>query len=165
MKDELLLTSLDGSVVDMVELLGQIGEDFYDGQQTAREVLSHLVFWHREYVVITAALVNGRSPHLRQSTLIALNARAAREFRRVSMVTLCQDFLKLQQALTDNLRELPDWGIEFSIKKGCHRANVPERVQFIQDHIDGHLSRMENARRHGEAWVEAYYPARNHVHN
>ena len=80
------------------------------------------------------------------------------------MATLCQDFLKFQQALNDNLCQLPDWEIEFPIKKGCRWANVSERVHIIQEHIDGHLARLERAYRHGEAWVEAYYPTREQAH-
>ncbi|MBE2220462.1 MAG: hypothetical protein IAF02_02925 [Anaerolineae bacterium] len=159
-----LLTSLDRSVTKLVQLVSQVDEDFYDGHQTSREMLSHLVFWHREYVAITEALVNGRSPHLRQSTFIALNARSVREFQRLSMAQLCQDFLKYQQALRDNLCQLYDWEIEFPVKKGCRWATVPERLQIIQEHVDGHLARLERACRHGEAWVEAYYPSRDQAH-
>jgi NAD dependent epimerase/dehydratase family enzyme len=128
-------------------------------------VLSHLVFWQREYVVITDALVNGCSPHLRQSTFVALNARSVREYRQRSLTVLCHDFLKLQQTFTENLQKLPDWEIEFPIKKGCRRTSVAERLPMILEHIDGHLTRLKNAQRHGEAWVNAYYPTRNHAHN
>lgn len=159
-----LLEALDQSVAKIVELVREVDEDFYDGHQTAREMLSHLVFWHREYVRITEALLNGRSPHLRQSTFIALNARSVREFQRIPMKTLCQDLLNYQQALNDNLHELPDLEIEFPVKKGCRWANVTERVQIILEHINGHLARLERALRHGEAWVEAYYPERSRVH-
>ena len=164
-KQEALLQALDRSVTTITDFLIQVDESFFDGYQTAREVLSHLLFWHREYVMITNALVNGRYPHLRQSTFVALNARATREFRSMSMDTLCQDLCNLQRALAGNLRRLPDWDVEFPVKKGCRQATVTERVQMIQEHIDGHFSRLESAQRHGEAWVEAYYPTKHHAHN
>lgn len=159
-----LLTSLDRSVAQITDFLVQIDENFYDGHQTAREVLSHLVFWHREYVLITDAMVNGRSPNLRQSTFVALHGRAAREFRRVPLAKLCQDFCGLQRAFSDNLRKLPDWTIEFPVKKGCRRTTVFERIRLIQDHIDGHFTRLESAHRHGEAWVAAYFPSQRETH-
>ena len=162
---EALLQTLNRSVTTITDFLVQVDEGFYDGYQTAREVLSHLVFWHREYVMITDALVNGRSPHLRQSTFVALNARATREFRSMSMQSLCQDLLNLQRALAGNLRRLPDWDVDFPVKKGCRQAPVTERVQMIQEHIDGHYSRLESAQRHGEAWVAAYYPPKHQAHN
>ena len=162
---ESLLQALDRSVATITDFLVQVDESFFDGYQTAREVLSHLLFWHREYVMITDALVNGRSPHLRQNTFVALNARATREFRSMSMQVLCQDLLNLQKALAGNVRRLPDWEMAFPIKKGCRQATVTERLQMIQEHIDGHYSRLEGAHRHGEAWVEAYYPIRRHAHN
>ncbi len=164
-KQNELLQDLDLSVKQIVDFLVQVDEDFYDGFLTAREILSHLIFWHREYVAITDALGNKRIPHLRQSTFIALNARATREFRSKSMQTLCQDFLNLQIALVVNLQRLPDWDVEFPVKKGCRRVNVTERLQLIQEHVDGHYARLESAQRHGEAWVRAYYPKKKHMHN
>lgn len=164
-EQESLLQALDRSVTTITDFLVQVDESFFDGYQTAREVISHLLFWHREYVMITNALVNGRCPHLRQSTFVALNARATREFRSMSMQSLCQDLRNLQSALACNLRRLPDWDVAFPVKKGCRQATVTERVQMIQEHIDGHYSRLESAQRHGEAWVEAYYPMKRHAHN
>jgi len=160
-----LLQALDRSVTNITGFLVQVDDDFCDGYQTAREVLSHLLFWHREYVMITNALVNGSYPHLRQNTFVALNARATREFRSMSMQALCQDFLNLQRALAGNLRRLPDWDVGFPVKKRCRQVSATERVQLILDHIDSHLARLENAQRHGEAWVEAYFPTRSHAHN
>jgi hypothetical protein len=160
-----MLQSLDRAVTEIADFLVEVDDSFYDGYQTAREVLSHLVFWHREYVVITNAMVNGRSHRLRQSTFVALNARATREFRSMSMASLCQDLLNLQSAFAGNLRRLPDWDVMFPIKKGCRLVSVTERVQLIQEHIEAHLSRLENAQRHGEAWVAAYYPMKNHAQN
>lgn len=156
-----LLQALDHSVTKIVDLLVQVDDNFFDGYQTAREVLSHLVFWHREYVMITDALVNGRSLHLRQGTFVALNARATREFRPMSMKSLCQNLLNLQIALACNLRRLTNWNIIFPIKKGCRQFTVTERVQLIQEGIDRHFSRLESAHRHGEAWVAAYFPTQN----
>lgn len=163
-EQEALLQALDHAVTEIADFLIQVDDSFYDGYQTAREVLSNLVFWHREYVMITDALVNGRSHRLHQSTFVALNARATREFRSMSMQVLCQDLLNLQRALAGNLRRLQDWDVVFPIKKGCRQVSVTERMQLILDHIDGQLTRLKNARRHGEAWVEAYFATRSHAH-
>ncbi len=52
-----LLSLLDGTVSQAVLFFSGVDERFFDGHQTARAVLSHLVFWHREYCSITEAML------------------------------------------------------------------------------------------------------------
>ena len=73
---ERLLGKLANTVSGAALFLAEADESLNDGHQTAREVLSHILFWHREYVAIVQALLEGHPPDLRHGTFAALNAPA-----------------------------------------------------------------------------------------
>lgn len=152
-----LLELLSETVEEAADFLAEMDECFFDGYQTAREVLSHFVYWHREYVGIACALVNGCEPELRKGTFARLNRKAAREFAHLSMPDLADRFVDLQEELAALVRQLPDWGINFPVKWGSRQATVDKRLCTIEAHIQMHLTRMERAERHGKAWVDAYF--------
>ncbi|UCG23998.1 MAG: hypothetical protein JSW55_18010 [Chloroflexota bacterium] len=153
-----VLQALEDAVADAAGYLATVDEDLHDGHQTAREVLCHLVFWHREYVQITRAMIDGRQPSLRRGTFARLNAEATREFAGQKMTDLADSLLELGETLLSQLRSLPDWSVPFPVKYGGRPKNVAERLPSIARHLRGHMSRLQRAARLGEAWVKAYYP-------
>lgn len=154
---ELQLANLSKAVNQAISFFQEVDAHFFDGYQTAHEVLAHLVFWHREYVLISQALILGTNPHLRKASLARLNELAEAEFQDLSMGELCACFGDLQENLVINLRRLPDWEVNFPYKKGCRQANVTERMTAIIEHINFHIARSQRIQRRGEAWVKAYY--------
>jgi hypothetical protein len=144
-------------VVDAAGYLGEADESLHDGYQTARDVLSHLVYWHREYVDIACALMEGRRPELKQGTYAELNAAAAVEFGDVPMSDLADRLLELQASLEIALRALPDWGLKYPVKHGSRVKPVEDRLPVIESHIVKHIKRLRRAERLGEDWVKAYY--------
>ena len=132
-------------------------ESLSDGYQSAREVLSHLVFWHREYLTIAQALVEGSKPRLKEGTYAELNAGATCEFECKSMDELAQLFVQYQKSLEAALQCLPDWGIIYPVKYGGRLKCVAERLPAIESHIRNHVSRLQRAERRGEDWIQAYY--------
>lgn len=154
---EQLLSALTGDVSLITCFFTQIDGAFFDGYQTAREVLSHLVFWHREYAAISHALLIGARPKLLKGSLAELNAQATVEFQEKSMVELTHCLADLQSNLASNLRHLKDWNVNFPFKQGCRGKDVSGRLCSIDSHIRHHLARQERAYRRGEAWIKAYY--------
>lgn len=152
-----LLTDLNDSIHAAARFFKKVDESLFDGHQTAREVLSHLVFWHREYVSISKSFLLDQEPNLLQGKLAVLNAQATRQFQTESMNELAKRLVKEQQALDENLRQLQDWNINFPFKKGCRKIDVVGRICAINDHIRHHLVRQERAYQRGEAWIKAYY--------
>lgn len=154
---ELYLGNLGEAVAQAVSLFQVIDAAFFDGFQTAHEVLAHLVFWHREYVQVSQALLLKTNPQLRKASLARLNKLAGDEYRDFSMEALCLCYIDLQANLLANLRRLTDWEVNFPYKKGCRQANVVERLAAIETHINFHTARLQRVQRRGEAWVDAYY--------
>jgi hypothetical protein len=154
---EEVLRSLRETVVDAAAYFTIVDEDLCDGHQTAREVLSHLVFWHQEYVSIGQALVEGREPEVRIETFAVLNAASVLEFKDQSMVELAGRLVALQETYEETLGQLSDWDVNFPIKRGSRIKCVTERLPDIEFHISNHVGRLKRAERHGAEWVKAYY--------
>lgn len=154
---EQLLSALTEGVSLVTCFFTQVDETLFDGHQTAREVLSHLVFWHREYVAVSRSLLIGDKPELLRGPLAELNERATIEFQEESMEELAHCLVELQTTLDSNLRHLKDWSTNFPFKKGCRETDISRRLSSIDTHIRQHLARQERAYRRGEAWIKAYY--------
>lgn len=152
------LDALDDAVDDAIAYLTEVDPDLDGGHQTAREVLCHFVFWHREYVAITRAMLTNRQLPLRCATYAKLNAEATKEFSEQSMTDLATSLSALQRTLSAQLLALPDWSVDFPAKEGARFKSVAERIANIEGHLRGHIKRLRRAERLGEAWVKAYYP-------
>jgi len=154
---EALLATLEETVAETAVYFRQVDAELFDGYQTAREVISHLVFWHRELVEIVAAVLDGRKPELRRGTFALLNAQATVEFAAKPLPALADQLEQLQAQLTALLNELPDWEANLPIKCGGRRCTLAKRVRQVDARIHEHLARLKRAERRGKAWVDAYY--------
>jgi hypothetical protein len=152
-----LLSDLGDSIVAVANFFMNVDENLFDGHQTAREVLSHLVFWHNEYCTISQTLLLGQKPTLLAGSLAQLNEQATRKYQKQDMVELAQCLAEKQKTLELNLRHLENWNVNFPFKKGCRRIDVAGRIYSINNHIRQHLVRQERAERRGEDWIKAYY--------
>lgn len=154
---EELLQQLAETVEAAMAFFGQVDDALFDGYQTAHQVLSHLVFWHREYVTVSQALLQDEAPTLRQGTFAELNEQAYEEFERYSLPVLGQRLALLHKALASTVRRLPDWRIDFPVKQDSRFCSVDTRLSRIDSHIRSHVNRLERASRLGAEWVRAYY--------
>lgn len=152
-----LLSDLCDNVSAAANFFMRVDENLFDGHQTAREVLSHLVFWHHEYCEISQALLLGEMPTLLAGSLALLNEQATLKYQKQEMVELALCLAEQQKTLELNLRHLEDWNVNFPFKKGCRRIDVVGRICSINIHIRHHLVRQERADHRGEAWIKAYY--------
>ena len=155
---ERALRALDNALADAARYLVDVDPDMHGGHQTAREVLCHFVFWHREYTVIVQSLLDNRQPALRDGTYAQLNAEATREFGGRTMTDLACLLLDFQGTFRRQLSSLPSWSIDFPLKQDSRQKSVAERVPVIENHLRDHIRRLRRAGRLGEAWVKAYYP-------
>ena len=142
---ELEQLALDRSVADAVSFFRSVDPELSDGSQTAREVLSHLVFWHCAYVGTAWALATRRAPPLFQGKFRELNAFAAQKFKNDSMQTLCAMLLHRQTQLKRALNHLDDWSVDFPAKEECAPAPVAQRLHDMEAHIRGHVTRLKRA--------------------
>ncbi|MBI1801781.1 MAG: hypothetical protein HYR71_09160 [Chloroflexi bacterium] len=137
------LADLSRAVDDAAAFFAAAADQLCDGHQTARDVISHLVFWHREYVCIVWALATGRRHWFRTGSFASLNAQATQEFRREPLAALAGRLRHRQQQLVKALRRLPDWTIDFPLKQGGQFCTIADRVAAIESHIRSHLSRLQ----------------------
>ena len=149
--------TLSATVTDAAEFFLQNDPHLFDGYQTAFEVLSHLLFWHCEYVAIIQALRNDVQPELRAGTFAELNQVATEEFAGIPVDELANQLLAYQKTFEDELGQITNLLIEFPIKCGGRTKSVRDRVPSIESHIRNHVRRLRSAERHGEEWVKAYY--------
>jgi hypothetical protein len=149
---ERMLASLDRAVMEAVSFFCNVDETLSDGSQTAREALTHLVFWHREYVRVANALVEGHSPSLKSGTIAELNAEAYHVFASYSMLELAECLACLQEELVTLLQKLLHWRMDFPIRAGKRPwCSVEERIPRIEAHIHNHVERFKRAARKGHA--------------
>lgn len=152
-----LLNTLNTTVAEASNYFRTADEHLFDGYQSARQVLSHLVFWHREYARLVQARAAGEEAALVHGTYEELNQAAATEFADLSLTEMCDLLDTYQQELDAALRLLPGWNAILPVKHGGRRTSVARRVRMLERHIHLHVGRLKRAERHGEAWVMAYY--------
>ena len=145
------LAELGQAVAEAVSFFATVDENLPDGEQTARSVLSHLVFWHREYVAIAEALAAGRAPVLLQGRFTEFYRQAYREFASVPLPSLASQLAEFQARLDRALRAVPDWKAGFPIKQGGKFTSVEQRVPSLAAHIHNHVVSLRKAQRHALA--------------
>ncbi len=152
-----LLTQLEEVVRDATVYFVTVPDNQFDGHLTARQALSRLVFWHREYAAIAQALADGLQPVLRHGTYADLNEQADEEFAEVNMFVLCDMLQSYQDQFTKGLVSITDWSQPMPIKRGGRRSSVRRQLQRIEANIRTHVKKLKRAERHGQRWVDAYY--------
>jgi hypothetical protein len=154
--DYALLDKLNETIEEAVSLFSEVDDDLCDGNQSARAVLSHLLFWHLEYAAVAEALVEGHQPVLREGAFSVLNAQATRLYQYIPLPELADWLLSTQERLDAALRLLPDWSVNFPVKAGGRFWNVADRLETIESHIRNHVGRLRRLQRRSPAWREAY---------
>jgi hypothetical protein len=142
-----MLASLDHAVIEAVGFFCDVDENLSDGHQTAHEVLSHLVYWHREYARIISALAEHRQPELKSGTFAELNAQAYQEFQTYSTLELADCLMYFQEELVEYLQRLTYWRMDFPVKQGGRFLSVEDRIPDIEAHIHNHVQRLRKAAR------------------
>ncbi len=144
---EQIREALNRSVSDSAAYFARVSPVLGDGRHTAHGVLAQLVFWHERHVEVARALVEGCEPNLIHGTVEMLNAGARHRYARDSMVDLAQRLSVLQQELDGLLARLPDWSVNFPLKRDSGFCNVEERVRLLEENVRNRLILMRRAGR------------------
>jgi hypothetical protein len=118
-----------------------------DGRNTAHGLLAQLVFWHERHVEVARALAVGAPPELISGTVEALNAGARHRYAREPMVMLAQKLSSLQDELDSLLCGLPDWTVNFPLKRDSGFCNVEERVLLLEETVRNRMAILKRASR------------------
>lgn len=147
MSFQLEIPSLHQTVLDAASYFATVEENLRDGNQTIHAILAHLVFWHREYVAVLGAIVDGHKPKLRTGKYHELNALACREFQNISPRVLTKQLIRLQSELENVVEKLPNANVKLAFKQGSQPQRIGYWIPRIQAHIDGHLARLRRIER------------------
>ncbi len=101
----------------------------------------HLVFWHEQYVAITASLLAGAQPRLVTGTFKAANARAVEENKDVPVAALLARLQRAQAQLAKRYLEARDLSISFKV--GGKARLYDDAVERIEAHIREHLRKLK----------------------
>lgn len=110
-------------------------------QWGAREVFSHIVFWHEEYARITQERLSNQEPRLLPGTHIEINALAVEQYRELPVGVLIDKLLKAQSGLLLMYEQAKDLRIAFK----QHGAVLPfsDMIDGTERHIRSHLERLK----------------------
>ncbi len=140
-----IVAALDRAVERTVRFFESADEHLLDGEQSAREVISHFVFWHAEYLRLITALVDGRDPHPLSGMFRHYNAQSAQMCAHQSLPELARQFGKLHAELDCALNRLNNWRIAYPQKEGIVNRSVSKHMSLTLAHIEGHITRLERA--------------------
>lgn len=142
-----VIADLDRAVERTVRFFEHADEHLLDGEQSACEVISHLVFWHGEYVRLITALADGREPHPLTGMFRHYNTQATEMYATKSTPELARQLAKLHSELDRSLNRLNDWRVTYPHKKGVTNRSVSLHMSLVAAHIAGHVTRLEHAER------------------
>jgi hypothetical protein len=145
-----VIADLDRAVERTVRFFETADEHLLDGEQSARQVISHLVFWHGEYVRLITALADGRSAQPLCGMFRHYNAQAADMYAHQPLPELARQFAKLHAELDCALNRLSHWRVAYPHKEGIANRSVSRHIAQILAHIDGHITRLERVAKRKE---------------
>jgi hypothetical protein len=138
------VSALTNSVNAAAAYFDSLDENLRAGEQTVRQVVAHIVFWHREYVAVMGAIARGRQPILCAGKFYQLNQLAYREFQNVPLPILTKRLIRLQSDLGSVAVNVPNRH-KFAFKAGSKPQPITYWLPRIQAHIDGHVARLRQA--------------------
>ncbi len=139
------LEALHSTVMVAASFFSDVDENLSDGWQTARQILAHLVFWHREYARVIQAIADGEKPNLLTGKFRELNARAWQEFARTPMPALAQQFRKSQSELESAARQMRARETKFAFKQGSKPQRINYWLPRIEAHVRTHVVQLKRA--------------------
>ncbi len=112
-------------------------------QWGAREILSHLVFWHAHYVKIFKALLAKRRPELPTDSFKSLNAYSVVLYSTCAIDEMLASLERSQRCLDDLGRRARISKVRFSFREGSKERSYPEFLDDITHHFRTHRSQIE----------------------
>ena len=116
------------------------------GEWGIREVLSHMVFWHRGTVEGMESVSRGGGPTTLQGKTDELNAETVGGMAGRSVGDLIEEIRGLQTRLATAVRALPDPGVTVLVRNEDGESSAIRRLQAIAHHWREHIDELEAAR-------------------
>jgi len=112
---------------------------------TARDALVHVLFWHESFARNVGDLAAGVTPRPLKGTYAELGQRAAQESQGCSVSELLARLEHAQRAIEQSVFDPNVTLIPYKV--GSRPYTPSEHIRVVDDHVRGHLDRIEAAYR------------------
>ena len=121
------------------------------GEWHAKDVLGHLVYWHRSSANAVTAVAGGGSPTAQTDTVDAINAQVRQATTPISVRELTVALSLSQQKLSAAAHRLQSPDAVVRIRLDGSQRTLRELLQVTRDHLRQHLAELREAsiRGHG----------------
>ncbi len=116
------------------------------GEWGTREILSHMVFWHRGTVEGMESVARGGGPTTLKGETDELNAETVGGMAGRSVEDLIAEIRGLQTRLVAAARALPDPGATVLVRDEDGGSSAIRRLQAITHHWKEHVDELKAAR-------------------
>lgn len=149
--DREVLENLSATVADVRAWFGSHDDLGFavNTEWTARDVLVHVAFWHESFARNVADLAAGIKPRPLKGTYSELGKRAAEEYRTCPVSELLDRLERAQRVIEQSVFDPKVTLIPYKV--GSRPYAPCEHTRIVEDHVRGHLGRLEAAYRANRA--------------
>jgi hypothetical protein len=143
--DRELLERLGRTVERLVDFYRRVGGATVpvNAKWTARDALVHVVFWHESFARNVGDLARGVKPAPLKGTYAELGRRAATEAEGRSIEELLTRLMSAQSVIEESILDPRVVSIPYKI--GSRPYSPAEHLSIVNEHVGGHLSKVESA--------------------
>ncbi len=141
----LLLKQLDEIVANLLDTYQTIPDPEFMVYElwTAKDILSHLTFWHESFARNVSDLTRDVKPTPLKGSLHSLNQAGVDEMRPASLATIIERFETAHKLVQENILNPRLHLIPY--RKGSRDYSPEEHLEIVRDHIARHLRDVVNA--------------------
>ncbi len=139
-----LLERLNGVVAQLLDLYQRMPDPDMMVYEvwTAKDVLSHLTFWHESFARNVSDLARNIKPTPLKGKLSDLNQSGVDAMRPYPLETIIERLESAHRIIQDNI--LNPKIVSIPYKKGSRDYLPEEHLEIVFDHISGHLRDVVN---------------------
>ncbi len=108
-----------------------------------KEVLSHMVFWHRATVEGIESVASGGPPYKAEASADEINAREVPALARQTAAEIAAQVRQLQVRLSAAARAIEDPEAVVFIRDSGAEASTPARLELIASHWNEHVEELQ----------------------
>lgn len=137
-----LLTQLDETVAALIETCQSLefpDKVLADGW-TAKEILSHITFWHESFARNVSDLTANRPPTPLRGSYVVLNQRSVEEMKGLTIAQIVARLHSAHQIIQQTILSPTLTLIPY--RQGSRAYTPEEHLVLVQGHIMGHLKKI-----------------------
>ena len=109
---------------------------------TPREVLCHMIYWHKATVEGIESVASGGEPHRIYASTDEMNARSVGRAAERDVPRLIEDIIPIHKRLVDGARGLEDPDVTVLVRADGRELSAAQRLEGIAKHWIGHLEEL-----------------------